>query len=124
MDKFILKLRDSVGFPAERQASRGGPAERRALGGGPAERLASGGSPAERRASDGGPTTSGFRWWSDRTPVVVEEEQGGQSDLRFLSWFLGLRRPHSIVPSAKAALILQRFHCADARCCNPRSSAC
>ncbi|KAI0505065.1 hypothetical protein KFK09_016022 [Dendrobium nobile] len=32
-----------------------------------------------------------------------------------------MQGPHSMLPSAKAALILQRFHRADARCYNPRS---
>ncbi|PKU81753.1 hypothetical protein MA16_Dca018695 [Dendrobium catenatum] len=35
-----------------------------------------------------------------------------------------MQGPHSMLPSAKAALILQRFHRADARCYNPRSFVC
>ncbi|KAL0927252.1 hypothetical protein M5K25_001415 [Dendrobium thyrsiflorum] len=108
----MSECRASGGGPVERQASGGGPAERRALGGdpaehrgsggGPAERRGSGGGPAERRASGGGPEeprVSGggpaalqrqvvVRWWSDRTPAMVEEEQGGKSDLRSLYLFL------------------------------------
>ncbi|KAH0454537.1 hypothetical protein IEQ34_016461 [Dendrobium chrysotoxum] len=89
------ELRTSCGGPAELRVSSGGPAELRTSGGGSAELRALGGGPAELRASGGGPMSGGgpveLRRWSGGTPVVIEEEQGGKSDIRSLSFPLRIR---------------------------------
>ncbi|KAI0528677.1 hypothetical protein KFK09_001219 [Dendrobium nobile] len=75
-------------------ASTDGPVELRASSSGPIELRASSGSPTKLRATSGGPTelmasSGGLA----ELRAVVEEERGGKSELRSLSWSIAWSLP-------------------------------